>query len=79
MTALGTATAENGGARLGLHAAEEAVSLRAAAAVRLKSTLRHGTELLGAGDTPAGTFWLLQQFLIVPERAGFSQGFAAGE
>ena len=74
VAALGAATAENSSARLGLHAAEEAVGLRAATAVRLKSTLRHGTELLKAGDTPAGTFWLLQQFLIVPDRRRFSQG-----
>ncbi|OJV44183.1 MAG: hypothetical protein BGO25_13960 [Acidobacteriales bacterium 59-55] len=46
VAALGAAAVENGGARLGLHAGEEAVGLGAVAAVRLKGTLRHGTELL---------------------------------
>ena len=75
VTALRAAAAENGGASLGLHAAKKAVRLGAAAAVGLKGTLRHGTELLKrAGDTPAGSFRLLQQLLIVPYRTGFSQG-----
>ena len=41
MTALGAAAAQYGGAGLGLHAAQEAVGLRAAATVGLKGTLRH--------------------------------------
>jgi hypothetical protein len=36
-----TATGEHGAAILGLHAAPEAVSLRAVAIVRLKSTFGH--------------------------------------
>jgi hypothetical protein len=43
---LGTAAAENGCARLGLHPGKEPVCLRAVAAVRLKGTLRHLTRLL---------------------------------
>ena len=46
VTALGAAAVENGGARLGLHAREEAVGLGAVAAVGLKGTLRHDKKLL---------------------------------
>jgi len=46
VTALGTAAAENGCARLGLHPGKEPVRLRAVAAVRLEGTLRHLTRLL---------------------------------
>jgi hypothetical protein len=45
------------------------MGLGAAATVGLKGTLRHGTELLKrAGSSPAGSFRLLQQLLIVPYR-----------
>ena len=43
VTALGATAVENGGTGLGLHAGEEAVGLRAMAAVGLKGALRHGT------------------------------------
>jgi hypothetical protein len=46
MTALGAAAAEHCGTCLRLHAGEEAVGLRAMAAVGLKSTLRHNKKLL---------------------------------
>lgn len=56
VAALRAAAAENSGAGLGLHTAQEAVSLRTAAAVGLKGTLRHGTELLKGRRRPAGSF-----------------------
>jgi hypothetical protein len=46
VTTLGTAAIEDGCTSLGLHAGEKAVGLGAVAAVGLKGTLRHGTELL---------------------------------
>ena len=49
VTALGAAAVENGGASLGLHAAQKAVGLGAAAAVGLKGALRHGTDSWWAG------------------------------
>jgi hypothetical protein len=73
MTALGATTAEDGGSGFGLHAAEKAVGLGAAATVGLKGTLRHETNSSEAGDDLPDLFWLLQQFLIVPYEAGFSQ------
>jgi hypothetical protein len=59
VTALGAAVVENGGACLGLHAAKEAVGLGAAAAVGLKGTLRHGTELLEFGRSLLPVFSLI--------------------
>ena len=46
VAALGTATAEYGRTRLGLHAGKKPVGLRAVAAVGLEGTLRHLTRLL---------------------------------
>jgi hypothetical protein len=46
VTALGAATAEDGGTSLGLHAGEKAVSLGAVATVGLEGTLRHDKKLL---------------------------------
>jgi hypothetical protein len=46
MTALGTATAQHGCTRLGLHAAKETMRLSAVTAVRLEGTLRHLIRLL---------------------------------
>lgn len=56
VAALGTATAEDGLTGLGLHAGEEAVRLGAAAAVRLKSALRHAvtSPALSVQSSPSG-------------------------
>ncbi len=51
VTALRTAAAEHCGSSLGLHAGKEAVGLGAVAAVRLKSTLWHGTLYSCAGSS----------------------------
>ena len=51
VTALGTATAEDGGTSLGLHAGKEAVGLGAVATVGLKGTLWHGTLYSCAGSS----------------------------
>jgi hypothetical protein len=56
VTALGAAAIENGSASLGLHAGQKTVGLGTAAAVGLKGTLRHGTELLKGQERPAGSF-----------------------
>jgi hypothetical protein len=50
VTALGSATAENSGSGLGLHAGQEAVGLGAVATVGLKGTLRHDKKLLRRGE-----------------------------
>ena len=46
LAALGATARQDGGSALGLHAAAEAMGLRAAAAIRLKCALRHGSALL---------------------------------
>src|ERR1700690_3726765 len=46
VAAFGAPAAENGCARLGLHAGKKPVCLRAMAAVGLEGTLRHSTRLL---------------------------------
>jgi len=56
VTALGAAAAQDGGARLGLHAGKEAVGLGPVAAVGLKGTLRHDKNLLRQERAPAQTF-----------------------
>jgi hypothetical protein len=79
MTALGAAAIQDGGASLGLHAGEKAVGLGAVAAVGLKGTLRHGTELLRQKlRFLLKTFGLMQQFLSIPDGTGFSQGEEGG-
>jgi hypothetical protein len=47
MTAFGAAAVEDCGARLSLHAREEAVGLGAVAAIGLKGTLRHDKNSCG--------------------------------
>src|SRR5215471_2760465 len=46
LAALGAAARQNCSSALGLHAAAKTVGLRAAAAIRLKCALRHGSALL---------------------------------
>jgi hypothetical protein len=59
VTALGTTAAENSCTGLGLHAAEKTMGFGAAAAVGLKSTLGHGTELLKRQETSCRNFFAI--------------------
>jgi hypothetical protein len=52
MTALGATAAQDGGARLGLHAGKKAVGLGPVTAVRLKGTLRHDKNSCGRRRLP---------------------------
>src|SRR6185312_15973988 len=49
VTTLGAAAAQHSGPGLGLHAAQEAMGLRAMTAVGLKGTLRHGKNSCAGG------------------------------
>jgi hypothetical protein len=54
VTALGAAARQNSGSALGLHAAAKTMGLRAAATIRLKCALRHGSALLKKSSMELG-------------------------
>jgi hypothetical protein len=70
VASLGTPAAQHGCARLGLHAGQKPVCLRAMAAVRLKGALRHIVKLL------LNLFSGLQQSFSIPQGAQSSNGTA---
>ena len=70
VASLGTPAAQHGCTRLGLHAGQKPVCLRAMAAVRLKGALRHIVKLL------LNLFCGLQQSFSIPQRARSTNGTA---